>query len=179
MSQFFIGTTSGNLPPDVPTTFVEDIGNATPAANILNVLGEDTIADNDNGIRTTGSGNTVTVQITNRTTGQTTTTNNTPTTLISIPLGATPGVYYVTGEIVAYNTTDVAGAAYNFSGAARTTGVGAIEIATEFKDIFEEAAMTTADFNIGVTGNTAFLQVIGITGKTINWNALATYRFVG
>ena len=46
--------TSGSLPPDVPTTFVTDSGNAVPVANILNVLGGE-------GIDTSGAGNTVTI----------------------------------------------------------------------------------------------------------------------
>lgn len=179
MSQFYLNTISGPLPPTVPTTFHTINGDAVPAANIITFAAEDSILDNDNGLRVMGSGSTVTYQLTNRTTGQVTTTDATPTTVLSISLGATPGIYYVTGDLVAYNSTDTAGAAYNYSGAARTDGVTATEISTEFKDIFEESAMTTADFNIGVSGNTAFLQVIGIAGKTINWNALITYRFVG
>jgi len=58
MSEFYIATTSSNLPPSVATSYVTDSGTATPAANILNVLG-------GNGVSTRGSGNTVTVQVIN------------------------------------------------------------------------------------------------------------------
>lgn len=60
MSQFWQGITSGALPPSVPTSFVTDSGTATPAANILNVLG---------GTGTTtsapGNSNTITISVIN------------------------------------------------------------------------------------------------------------------
>lgn len=172
-------TSSGPIPPNIPTNFVENSGNATPSANILNILGGETNVNNDNGIRTVGSGNTVTIQLTNRITGTVTTTDATPTTLVSLSLGATPGVYLATGDVTAYDVTDAAGASYTFSGAAVTDGATATEIGSENKNIFEQAAMAAADFTFGVTGNTAYIQVIGIAGKTINWSCLFTYRFVG
>lgn len=181
MSQFFVNTSSSSpvIPVDVATSYPTDSGIAIPAANILNVYANDTNVNNDNGIQTIGSGNTVTVQLTNRLTGSTTTTDATPTTIISVSLGAVPGTYYVSGDLVAYDITDAAGAAYSFSAAAITDGATATEISTETKDIFEQAAMATADFSFGVTGNTAFLQVTGIVATTIDWSALLTYRFIG
>jgi len=180
MSQAGIISTPGGIPPpDVPTEFVTDDGVAIPVANILNVLANDTNVNNDNGIQTIGSGNTVTIQLTNRITGTVTTTDATPTTLVSLSLGVVPGTYYVTGDIVAYNITDSAGGAYSFSGAAQTDGATATELGSDEKDVFEAAAMITCDFNIGVTANTAFIEVIGIAGKSIDWSCLLTYRFIG
>lgn len=179
MSQAGPLSIESNFPPDVPTSFVTDSGTATPSFNVLNILANDTNVNNDNGIQTIGSGDTVTIQLTNRLTGQTTTLNSTPVTIISVPLGSIPGVYYINGDVIAYNLTDTAGAAYSFSGAARTDGTTATEIATEGKDIFEEAAMSNADFTIGVTGNTAYLEVVGLAGKVLNWSALINYRYIG
>lgn len=185
-----VSSTSGPIPPSVANNYVTDVrdnttsgpGSAVPAANVLQILGRDTNQNNDNGIRTDAdpnAGNIIYVELTNRITGTATTTDATPTTIISLSLGTDPGVYYVTGDVVAFDVTDTAGAAYSYSGAARTDGATATEIAVEAKDTFEEAAMTTADITLGCTGNTAFLSVTGIAAKTIRWSALFTYRFVG
>jgi hypothetical protein len=58
MSQFFIGTTAGNLPPVVPLQFTTDSGIAVPAANNLNVFGAD-------GATTEGVADTITIRIIN------------------------------------------------------------------------------------------------------------------
>ncbi len=165
--------------PTVPTQFTTDNGIAVPVANNINIFTSQTNTDNNNGIESTGSGDTVTILLTNRITATITTTDATPTTLTSLSLGATPGVYIVEGDLTAYDVTDLAGGSYTFVAAAITTGLAGTEIGVENKNVFEQAAMATADFNVGVSGNDAFIQVIGIAGKTIHWNCLFTYRFVG
>lgn len=49
-----LSVTPAILPPSVPTSFVEDVGTAVPALNILNIVG-------GAGIQTSGAGNTVTI----------------------------------------------------------------------------------------------------------------------
>jgi len=181
MSQFFQGVTAGSLPPVVPTSFVTNSGTVIPAGNVVNLTGSDTNINDDNGIRVianpNGSNNAV-VQLTNRITGTVTTTDATPTVLVTVPLGATPGTYIASGDLSAYNLTDIAGGSYTFAGAAVTDGVVGTEIGTEVRNIFEQAAMTAADFRFTVSGNDGVVTVIGIAGKTINWNCLFYYRFV-
>lgn len=191
LSQFFVGSSSGGVvPPTVATSYVTDNGTAVPAANTLIINGKDSNINNDNGIIVkggvsgTGTSNEVDIILTNRITGSVTTTNATPTTLVSLSLGSIPGTYYVAGDLIAYNTTDSIfpdsiGAAYSFSGAATTNGVTAFELGSDEKDIFEDPSMESCDFNIGVTGNSAFIEVIGISGKSINWSCLLTYRYIG
>ncbi len=57
MSQIFKSSISGPSPPSVATSYQTDVGIAVPAANILNVLG-------GVGAVTSGSGNTITVTVT-------------------------------------------------------------------------------------------------------------------
>lgn len=181
MSQIYKNLAAGPVPPTVPTSFITDVNSpAIPAANVLNVVGGSSTANSSNGIRTDGSSgsNTLTVQLTNRVQGTVTTANATPTTIISFSLGATPGVYTFSGDITAYDTTDIAGASYGVISGIRTTGAAAIEIGTQFNTNFEEAAMTTADIDVTVSGNNVVFQVTGIAATNIDWDALFTYRFV-
>lgn len=187
MSQIYKSLTSGSLPPSVPTEFDTQLGNAVPAANILIVNGFDSTENNVNGIITkggvvgTGTANEVDVIITNRLQGTVTTANATPTTVISFPLGATPGLYTFDVQIAGYDTTDAEGVGYFISGSVRTTGAAAVVIGTPDKVVNEEASpvdLTPCDANLTVSANNALIQVTGIAAKNIDWNCVATYVFV-
>lgn len=179
-----INTSSGPVPPSVPTSFVTQNGTAVPLANILIVHGIQSNENNDNGITAkggvvgTGTSNEVDIVLTNRQTGTATTTNATPTVVLTFALGSTPGVYTIEGNLIAFDITDTAGASYSFTSGVRTSGVSGTEIGTEFKDLFEEPAMATADFTITVSGNNLIVTLLGIAGKTIDWNCYITYRFI-
>lgn len=183
MSQIFRDSSTGPTPPTVPEQFTTDDGSiAIPAANNLNVFSRETTDDNLQGIQTTADPNlsdNLYVELTNRISGFISTMDAVPTNIVSFPLGATPGVYSFQGSLEAFDTTDVAGAAYTWAAGVRTTGVAGVLIGTEFKDEFEEAAMSTADFDVQVVGNNLIVQVTGIALTAIDWRALITYRFVG
>ncbi len=173
-----ISTISGPVPPDVPTTFTADVGVATPAANNLNVFGQTNFVDDDAGIRTEGIGDTLLIQLTNRITATTTTTDATLTTIISLALGATPGTYYIYGNAQAFNASTPAGGSYSYGGAVRTDGATATLISAAYHDEFEEPALAAADIFLNVSGNNALLQVQGDALLSINWNTLLEYRMV-
>lgn len=170
--------------PVVATSYETDNGTAVPAANTLIIHGIDSVENNDNGITVkggvvgTGVANEVDVVLTNRQTATVSTADNSVTTILTFALGATPGVFFIEGNVVAFDITDSAGASYSFVTGARTTGAAGTEIATQFEDIFEEAAMATADINVLVSANNLLVTVQGITAKSIDWNCYLTYRFV-
>ena len=180
MSQWFIGTTAGNLPPSVPTSFVTDVNSPSiPIANIENVFGGTISINNNNGIQTDGSSgsNTLTVQLTNRIQGTVTTTDATPTTILSFNLGATPGVFTFQTEIACFNLTNVNGDGYSIFGTARTDGVNATLCDNPDKVINEEVN-DNADATMVVSGNNVIIQAVGLPGVTHHWRALTTYMQV-
>lgn len=165
--------------PHIATQYVEDDGSiAIPAGNILNVLSNETSQNNDHGIQTRGSGNTVTIYLTNRITGTVTTANATPTTAVTLALGATPAVFVIEGNTTAFDATDVAGGSYTFAGAARTDGASATLFGSEFINQFEEAAMGPSNVVLTSSGNSILVQVVGIAATTIRWSTILTYRMV-
>ncbi len=176
-----ISTSAGPVPPVVATTYVTDVNSpAIPAANILNVLGNDTTVNNVNGIRTDGSSgsNTLTVQLTNRMQGTGTTVGATTADIITF----TPtviGTYKLKFETAAYNTTSTLGAGYDVFGAVRFNGVTSTVCGSADTIDNEEGAMSSCDIDIVVSGANAILRVTGYLAQTINWGAVGTYVFVG
>lgn len=159
----------------------DDATIAIPTSHNLNVLSRDNRDNNVNGIQTTadpnGSAN-LYVELTNRVRGNVTTTDATPTTIITDVLSATPGVYEITGSVIGYNTTDTLGVSFAVTSGVRSTGAASIEIGTEITSNFKEVGMVNTNVTITVSGNDILVNVIGLAGKTINWDALFTYRFV-
>lgn len=170
--------------PQIPTSIETDDGTASALSNVLIVNGIDSDINVDNGIIViggivgTGTQNKIDVVLTNRVTGTVTTTDATPTTIVSFTLGSSPGVYLAEGNVLGYNVSDSAGGAYTYIGAATTDGVTASEISVENKNIFEQAGMLNSDITFSVSGNSVDVIVVGIAGKTIHWNCLFTYRTV-
>ena len=182
MSQAGINnTTSGPVPPAVPTSFVTNVNSpAIPALNVLNVLGNYSSANSDNGIRTDGSSgsNTLTVQITNRLQGSSQSVGAVTTNIITF----TPtvvGTYTLEARVSAYNTTSLLGAGYSVFGTARFDGVNSNLCGVPDTIDNEEGAMTACDINMVVSGANIIIRGTGYAAQTINWNAVSLYTFVG
>lgn len=185
MSQFFVATTSGNLPPDVPTIFTSDNGMAVPSSNVIDVRGIDVTDNNLNGIQVegglaeTGASNRLQVQITNRITGNGQTTDDvTPVTIYTFPMGATPGTYLFSTRVVAYDTTGSLSAGYVSFRVNRTTGVVGSDIGATTAFATEEGALSGVSILNSVSSNDAVLTATGVAGKTINYIAVTEYVFV-
>ena len=188
-----LGTSgSGPIPPTVATSYVTDVNSpAIPAANVLNVPGGTTTVNNSHGIQTDGSSgsNTLTVQLTNRATGSVTTTGAASANVITLALGATPGVYTFDIVVAAFAKTGVGaplGAGYTIVGSVRTTGAAAILIPTQQVDHFEEGTIGVvpqATAVLGVSGNNAVVTVTGksdgAAGFVMDWVGTLLYTFAG
>lgn len=173
-----VALTSGNLPPNVPTTFTEDTGSAVPAANNLNIFGNDSTTNNNNGITTTGSGSTVTVLITNRLQGSANTTNAGTADLVTFPLSATPGAYRIEAHVVGFDPVTPSYSSYTILGLVGSTGVAAAIIGTPDETPIESLDMLTSDIDFVASANTFIIRAFGVAGKTIHWDVVATYEFI-
>lgn len=170
-----VAVTSGVLPPAVPLQFTTDSGVAVPVANNLNVLANDTTADDTDGITTSGAGATVTVLLTNRVQGSGSTIGAVTTDLVTFALGATPGTYTFEVNTSAFESTTPASAGYSLFGTVRTTGAAAVLVGTPDKIVNEEAALTGCDINLVVSGNNAIIRSTGTAGLTVGWNSVGYY----
>lgn len=183
MSQIYKALTSGPVPADVATSFVtDDATTAIPALNILNVLTDQSNTNKDSGLLSVAdpdNGDNLYIKLSNRATSQIQTTDATETLLLSLELGVGDGTYIAEGNLIAYNSTDDLSAAYTFIGAARSSGGAATEIGIENKNIWEEGTMSGLDFTVEVSGNNLIVNVEGLAGKTIDWNGILTYRYIG
>jgi hypothetical protein len=121
--------------------------------------------------------NTLTISLGGGTSGTGTTIGAVTSDLITLPLGATPGVYIFRVDIVGFDSATPLGAAYFLTGAVRTTGLAATEISAQATDDFEEGALVAGDIDLIANANNAIIRVTGTAGKTINWTAVLSYTF--
>lgn len=180
MSQAGPSTAGGVSPPSIPTTFVCDIGSATPAANVLNVVGGSTSSNNILGFQTSGSGNTVTYQLTNRlyNAAPVNVTGAVTGDIITYGLGASVAVYRFRFDVSGRDTSTGDGVGYTLLGSARTDGATATIIATPFIDNDEDVSLLAANLALVASGNNIILQATGVAGQTISFNAVGYYTKV-
>lgn len=170
MSQVY--TSGGSSPPIVATTYITDSGNAVPAANILNVLG-----DGDS-IITSASGNTINILPADIEIGTGSTVGAVTDDVVTFALGATPGTYQIEASVVGFESTTPAGTGFRLFAAFRTDGASATLCNTVDSAENAEAALSGADATLVASGNNAILRVTGVAALTISWKAKLFYTFV-
>lgn len=166
MSQFFSGGV--NSTPSVPTSFTTDNGVAVPAANNINIVG-------DNGIVTEGSGSTVTVKFnedTNTTLGIATSTILT----ITPPDNDTTTVQVL---ISGYDSTADLGVGGQIVATIRKTGGVVTVLGTpdiikngDPLDIPSGINMSASTFTVVASGGNIEVQATSSSTNTVTWTAI-------
>ena len=118
--------------------------------------------------------------LTNRLVGSATTVGAVTADLVTFALtapavGSIPGAIVLDAQVVAFEPTTPAAAGYAIFGTVRGTGAATVLVCTPDKIVNEEAALTTADADLVVSGNNVIIRVTGVVGLTLHWNVIATY----
>jgi hypothetical protein len=126
--------------------------------------------------------NTLTVLLNGGLEGTGTTIGAATADLITMDLGAIPGVYLFKIDVLGFDSTTPLGTAYFITAGARTTGAASIEIGGQASDDLEEGVLIKCESDLvcnggGFGGNKAIVRVKGVAGKTIVWRAVLTYTF--
>lgn len=124
------------------------------------------------------AGHKLNFSIANSVFGTTTTVGAVTGDVITLALGAVPGVYQFNTRVAAFDSTTPLGAGYEIVYTVRTTGAAAIIVGTPEKVIAEEGALSAGQVTIVASANNMIVRVLGTAGKTINWKAELTYTFV-
>ena len=123
----------------------------------------------DGSIKVTNGPGTIDLS-TNAVEGTATTVGATTANILTIPLGSTPGVFQFEARAKGFDSVTPSGAGYNIYATFRTDGTTATLIGDQ--EIFnEDTAMEPADAYFIASGNNAILQVLGVAGLTIAWEA--------
>lgn len=187
MSQAGLINFSGGGGPGTPVqTLTGDSGGAvSPTANNINVIGGTSSANTDFGITNIGTPGTSTIAftLTNRFSGNTTTTDAVPKTLASLDLTTIgTGVFTFDCQIAAFDVTDNEGLGYAIFGTIKNIAGTLSVIGTPDKINNEDIApvnIQAADASLTTSGTSAIIQVQGLAATTIHWRAVVTYVYVG
>jgi len=199
MSQAGINNTSnGPVPPEVATSYPTDLGDeagelispglAIPDNNQLFLLSNSDYRDDADGIAIiTIPNNSENVEITlmSRLTSRVSTTDDTPTVLVTFPLIVTipanptlTGMFNFVSNVCVYNQTSNLGASYNLFVGIRITSGTATKVDAEEVIVNEEAGMEDCEIEASTSGSNLLITVTGLSGENLIWSAVTTYNFV-
>lgn len=103
-----------------------------------------------------------------------------PATILSVPLGSTPGAYDFHVRVIGYESTGPSASQYFLVSCFRTDGAAATEVDTE-DDLVnnEDNPLATSNITLTVNGNSMDVNATGVAGLTINWRVTVTWTFIG
>lgn len=173
-------TSSGPIPPIIPTQFTTDDGTiAIPAANNLNVFCRNTIENNNNGIQTTAdpnNSNNLYVEITNRISITASTSDGAgQTQVVTLMTPTNSTAIEFSSSFIGYDSANDEAAGGSQEGIARKSGGIAVIVGTN--DSLDEAdsGLVSVDWNIIASAGDIQAQFVGIAGRTISWRCTFTF----
>jgi len=147
--------------PEIPTSFTTDTGAAVPAANNLNVFG-------DNGITTVGAGDTVTIGFISGTNG--TVGAATSTILTDTPDDNATTTYQILVD--GFDAANSEGVGGQLIGTVRKVGGVVTVIGTPDDVLNRDAGLAGSTFTMSASGGDVIVTATGVAGRTITWKAI-------
>jgi hypothetical protein len=164
-----INTSSGPVPPQVPTSFVTDSGTAIPVTNILNVV---TPGSGTQGISTSGSGNTLTITLTETGyTGTITTSDGLGQTRnlnVNVPI-PTNSTLSFRANIAAYDAPNGLGGGGEIVCSVKNVGGTCSLCGNPDVTINRDSALAGITFTAIISGTNVLIRVTGVATHTIDW----------
>jgi len=172
------GSLSGGAGPTVATTFTGDSGVAHPAANNINFVTNFNSNDTNAGLETIASGNTVSIETTNRLAGMGTTTDVTSVDLVTFTLDSSESTYLFNFNLVGYDDSSNIGLGYNVICQATTDGAAATVLGNPLIFGNADLALVGVLVEFVSSGNNVIFRVTGVAGETIDFKTICTFMVV-
>lgn len=171
MSQIYVPLSSSNLPSDVPINFNVDLDEPTTAAltasaGTVNAVSNDIRIGGTNGIQTIKNGTAGDLIIGFVEASGTTVGATTASLSITVPLNSVE-TYQIIVSGLADNNDGVG--AYGTAVAKNIAGVASI-VGTADLIVNRDASLGGTNVTTGVSGDQFLVTVLGVAGRTINWN---------
>ena len=164
MSQIFKTVASS---PAVATSYVTDAGTAVPALNVINVV---TPGGGTQGVKTSASGNTITITVNDTAYSGTATTVGATTTVlnVNVPVSANSAMSFRV-NIVGYDAANGLGLGGELLAAMKNVAGVLTVVGVPDRTVNADAALVGSTFSLTSSGSNAQISVSGVAAHTIDW----------